>query len=84
MWVGTHHGVDGVDQSGLARACSSMDDHQGWRGPGEALVWGGQGEGDEPLGIVYSHGEHLLLPHVQLPCFFNLKEKNMLKNAVYV
>ena len=30
-----HQVVHGVDQLGLARACSSMDYHQGWRGPGE-------------------------------------------------
>ena len=68
-----HHGVDGVDHPRLAGACASMDYHQGWRGLGELLVGGGQWEGDNPLGVVEGHGEHLLLPRVQLPGLFNLK-----------
>ena len=71
------HGVDGVDQPGLASACASVDHYQRWRGPGELLIWGGQWEGDDPLGIVESHGEHLLLPCVQVPCLFNLKLKTL-------
>ena len=35
-------------------------------------------EGDNPLGIVDCNGECFLLSCVQLPCFFNLTEKNML------
>ena len=72
-----HHGVDGVDQPGLASACASVDKYQGWRGPGELLVRGGQWEGDAPLGIVENHGEHLLLPCVQVPCLFDLKVKTL-------
>ena len=54
-----------------------MDYHKGWRGLGEVLVGGGQREGDDPLGIVESHGEHLLLPGVELPGLLDLKEETL-------
>ena len=77
------HGVEGVDDPGLAGTCASVNYHQGWRGLGEVSVGGGQREGDHPLGVVESHGEHLLLPGVELPGLLDLKEKT-LKIAMHI
>ena len=60
-----------------------MDYDQGWRGLGQLLVWICQWEGDDPLGKVESHGEHLLLPGVELPGLLDLKEKT-LKIAMHI
>ena len=67
-----HLVVEGVDHFGLAGACPTMHDYQGWRGLGNLVIWGGSVEGDEPLGIIDTNGEHLLLHSVQLSRLFNL------------
>ena len=45
------------------------------------LVWPATLEGDNPLGIVDCDGECFLLSCVQLPCFFNLKEKKYVEKC---
>ena len=35
-----HLVVEGVDYFGLAGACPSMHDYQGWRGFGNLVIWG--------------------------------------------
>ena len=80
----SHQVVDAGDDLGLAGSSASVNHNQWCRGFGEVLIRGGQREGDNPLGIVDCNGECFLLSRVQLPCFFNLTEKNTLKKAVYV
>ena len=75
-----HHGVDGVDQPRLSTSCATVHNQQGCRGLGQLPVRGGQWEGDKPLGIMESHGEHLLLPCIQMPCLLNLKLNALIDN----